>query len=341
VLEPDAHGTASLAFTAADSGPGVYRVTVSVDGIAVYDSTPNTNAGKCVPVGTDPGSGVWMWAWQQPCVQSQTVDLLIATTLLRDGEHELKVTVTNPAAATSTVLRRTITTNNRTTVSATLTSDKPAPAANSSAAPPPVYAVELDAPTQRLVRGVRRGWASSALTLSGTLRNAAGVPAPAVIVTLFARNIGQPSVRPVARATTDAAGHWVLAAPRGPSRLLAISYGEQPDPAAASAIKIHQTVTPGVTLRVQALGNARLRFSGRVRIKPLGTPRPLVVIQTRIGRKWQGVGRTVRVSPTGSYTVAYAGIRDIIGTSFVFRAVTPATRSFATGISPIRRKVVR
>jgi hypothetical protein len=340
VFDATAHGVANLAFTAADSGPGVYNVTVTVDGTAVYNNTPNTNGGKCVPVGTDASSGAMMWAWQQPCPQSQTVDLLIGTTLLRDGEHELKVTVTNPAGGTSTVLRRTIKTNNRTTVSGKLTSDKLAPAAGSGA-PAPVYAVELDAPTRKLVGGVRRGWASSALTLSGTLRNSAGVAAPGVLVTLFARNAGRSAAQPVARTTTDAAGHWVLAAPRGPSRLLAISYGEQPDPTAASAIKIRQTVIPGLTLRVRALGRRRLRFTGRLQIKPLGTPRPLVVFQARNGRRWQAVGHAVRVSPSGTYTLVFNAGPYSVGGMYAFRAVAPSTRLFATGTSPIRKTRVR
>ena len=340
ILDATAHGTANLAFTAADSGPGVYKVNVTVDGVSVYDDTPNTNGGKCVPVGTDAASGALLWAWQQPCPQAQTVDMLIGTTLLRDGEHELRVTVTNPAGATSTVLRRTIKSNNRTTVSGKLTSDKPALAADSSA-PAPVYAVELDAPTQKLVRGVRRGWASSALTLSGTVRSTTGVAAPGVLVTLFARNAGRTAAQPVARSTTDAAGHWVLAAPRGPSRLLVIAYGEQPDPTAASAIKIRQTVRPGLTIRVRALGRGRLRVTGRLRIKPLGTPRPLVVVQARNGRRWQAVGHAVRVSPSGSYTLVFNGGSYSVGGTYAFRAVAPSTRLFATATSPIRKTRVR
>ena len=54
----------------------------------------------------------------------------------------------------STVLRRTITTNNLTTVSGKLTSDAPAAAGRR---PSPSTPIELDAPTQALVRGVRRG----------------------------------------------------------------------------------------------------------------------------------------------------------------------------------------
>ncbi|HEX4345566.1 MAG TPA: carboxypeptidase-like regulatory domain-containing protein [Solirubrobacteraceae bacterium] len=342
LLEPGAHGTAGLAFTAADNGPGVYKVKVTIDDKPVYDATPNTNSGRCVTWGPDPGTGALYFEWQQPCPRSEIVDMTVRTTTLSDGPHELKVTILNAAQNSSTVLRRTITTNNRTTVSAKLTSDKPAPGSVTHA-PAPVYAVELDAATKKLVGGVGRGWSQSGLTLSGTLRNGAGVAAPGVLVTLFSRNASQTAHEAVARATTDAAGHWSLAAPRGPSRLLTISYGEQPDPAAPQAIRFRQTVKPGVTLRVQALGHGRLRFSGKLSIKPLGTPRPLVAIQTRTrnGKHWQAVGSSLRVKAAGNYSVTYDGGPNVVGGSYAFRSVVNATPLFSTGISPIRRKVVR
>jgi hypothetical protein len=337
LLDASAHGTAGLAFTATDPGPGVYKVTVSIDNNVVYDATPNTNGGKCVPVGSY--EGALMWQWQQPCPRSQTVDLTVKTTNLTDGEHELKVVVKNAAQDVTTALRRTVVTNNRTTVSSRLTSDAPAAPVS---APAPVFAVELDPPTQALLGGVRRVWGQSAVTLSGTLRSTSGVAAPGVLVTLFAQTAGQGEQQPVARATTDAAGHWILAAPQGASRVLTISYGETPDPASALAIKVSQTVKPDVSLHVRALGHGRLRFSGHMRIAPLGSPRPLVVIETRNRRKrWQAVGSSLRVRPSGAYSIIYNGGPNVIGGSFAFRTVAHATSLFAVGVSPIRRVVVR
>ena len=119
LLSPDAHGTADIAFTATDpNGPGVYNVTVQIDGNPVYNATPNTNQGKCASVGTDSTSGALMFDWQQPCLQTETVDIPVDTTALTDGQHELKVIVTDAAQNSSTVLDQTITTLNRTTVSA-------------------------------------------------------------------------------------------------------------------------------------------------------------------------------------------------------------------------------
>jgi hypothetical protein len=206
----------------------------------------------------------------------------------------------------------------------------------------PVYAVALDPPTQALVGGVRRAWGRSALTLSGTLRSTAGVPAPGVLVTLFAQTAGQGEQQPVARTTTDASGHWILVAPQGASRILTISYGESPNPAAALAIKLRQTVTPDVSLHVRPLGRGRLRFSGRLQINPLGSPRPLIAIQTRNRQKhWQAVGSSLRVRPSGAYSIIYNGGPNVIGGSYAFRTVAHATSLFATGVSPIRRVRVR
>ncbi|MDX6676375.1 MAG: hypothetical protein QOE31_427, partial [Solirubrobacteraceae bacterium] len=43
LLDASAHGTAGLAFTANDPGPGVYKVIVTIDNKIIYDATPNTN----------------------------------------------------------------------------------------------------------------------------------------------------------------------------------------------------------------------------------------------------------------------------------------------------------
>jgi hypothetical protein len=329
LLTPGAHGNATLTFTAADSGPGIYRAAVTVDGTAVYNATPNTDP-KCAPVGTDPASGALMFDWQQPCPRSQSVVVPVDTTKLADGEHALKVTLQNAAGNVSTVLAQTITTNNLTTISGKLTSDTPTP----PPAPEPEYAIILDAPTQKLVRGVRRAYRRSALTLSGTLRNSVGIPAPDVPVTLSARNGGQGDPVVLARSSSDPSGHWLLTAPKGPTRLLTITYAS----GAKGAVTIKQTVRPAVTLTVRALGHGRMRFTGRLRVAPLGSPLPLVVIQALKGSKWQSVGQNVRVSASGVYALTFGDSRAK-GT-YRFRALAPATRLFSTGISPIRRTVV-
>jgi hypothetical protein len=348
LLSSGAHGTASLSFAAdVAGGPGIYKVRVTIDGKAVYDGTPNTNGGRCAPVGVDGTTGALVFAYQQPCLKAQTVDLAVRTTALRDGGHELAVVVTDAAQNAQTVLREAITINNRTTASSTLTSDPPERAIGATPAVTPgvtdaVYALALDARTQPFTRGVRSVWARSAITLSGTLRSSAGDPVAGIAVMLFARSAVDVTPRVVARATTDEAGTWVLRAPRGPSRTLTISDDARPDPASAHALSIRQTVRPGLSLRVRVLGRGRLRFTGRMRFKPLGRPRPLVNIQTlNPQRRWQDVGTSLRVRPSGAYRVTFDGGPKVIGFSYAFRTVAHATALYATGISRIRRARVR
>jgi hypothetical protein len=118
LLDPRARGVADLLLTAADPdgggghGPGVYSVTVQIDGATLYSGTPNTNGGACVPVGTDASDGALMFDHAQPCAAIEAVDIPIDTRGLPDGSHDLKVTVTDAAGNASVVLDRTISTSN-------------------------------------------------------------------------------------------------------------------------------------------------------------------------------------------------------------------------------------
>lgn len=112
-LDRPARGTPHLVFTASDpSGPGVYRVTVSIDGATVWSGTPNTNSGACAPVGTEAGTGALMFDSQQPCPAAESVSVAVPTTSLPDGKHELTVAVTDAAGNVATVFDRAITTSN-------------------------------------------------------------------------------------------------------------------------------------------------------------------------------------------------------------------------------------
>jgi hypothetical protein len=350
LLSVEAHGTATLSFaTEVGGGPGIYRVLVTIDGRPVYDATPNTNAGRCAHVGVDGATGALVFGYQQPCLRAQTVDLRVRTTTLRDGAHELAVVVSDAAQNSQTVLRRAITVNNRTTASSTLTSDPPAGGADpkpgaSPAAADLVYVLALDSRTRPLTRGVRNVWSRSAIALRGTLRSSAGVPAAGVGVALFAKSAFDVSPRVLARASTDSTGRWTLRAPRGPSRTLTISYGARPDGASAHAISIRQLVRPEISLAVKVLGGSRLRFSGRMRFEPLGSPRPIVDIQSlHADGRWQPVvrGMPLRVSPSGAYSVTYDGGSKVVGYSYAFRTVAHGTALYASGISRIRRVRVR
>ncbi|MGH2891948.1 MAG: hypothetical protein ACRDPM_01585 [Solirubrobacteraceae bacterium] len=118
-LQPNVRGTGHVILTAAEAaGPGIYADSIAIDGQTVSSGTPNANGGKCVPVGTDPGSGALMFDYQQPCLTSEMIDAPVPTQGVPDGSHELAVTVTDAAGNTSPVLDQTITTSNPVTTPA-------------------------------------------------------------------------------------------------------------------------------------------------------------------------------------------------------------------------------
>ena len=106
------------------------------------------NGGACQTVGTY-SDGSLEFEQLLPCSQQVAVDIPVDTTSLTDGQHDLKVIVTDAAQNSSTVLDQTITTQNSTTVSSLL----PSPPAASAA---PVYSLALNTATERLTRGVQR-----------------------------------------------------------------------------------------------------------------------------------------------------------------------------------------
>ena len=326
LLSADAHGTATLAFTAADpGGPGVYTVTVLIDGTTRCSGTANTNGGQCAPVGSS--SGALMFDSQQPCLPSEAVDIPIDTTALRDGTHELKVIVSDAAQNTSTVLDQTITTNNLATVSARLNSPlPPSAAAPSEPVAPPTYTAVLDPATASLQRGVSTPFSKSGLSLSGVVHTTSGVAAPGVVVSLLARAGNPPAsaARVVAQSTSDATGRWVLHAPRGLSRLLQVVYGDPAQATAASTLaSIRQTMQPNLTLSIKS-HHGVLHFTGRVMPAQI-TPAPTLVIEVqRGGHTAQSVGLPVYATRNGTYSVTYNAGPQTVGNTFTFRAITAA-----------------
>ena len=122
LLGAGARGTQELTFTASDpQGPGVYAVVAQLDGQTVYVATPDTNGGGCVAVGAS--AGALMFDSNQPCKQSESVDLPINTALVTDGQHTLKVTLEDAAGNVSTAYNGTISTDNApaTTVAPSIT----------------------------------------------------------------------------------------------------------------------------------------------------------------------------------------------------------------------------
>ncbi|MGH2833715.1 MAG: hypothetical protein ACRDK2_13155 [Solirubrobacteraceae bacterium] len=112
LLEPSARGTQELDLTATDpNGPGVYSVTVEVEGSIAYTGTPNINDDTCTPTGIT-NSGVLMFTTPQPCLQTEAVKLPVETAGVPDGQHPVQVKITDAAGNSKTVFAGNITTHN-------------------------------------------------------------------------------------------------------------------------------------------------------------------------------------------------------------------------------------
>jgi hypothetical protein len=325
------HGTQNASFTASDpGGPGVYAVTAAIDGKVIYQATPNLNGGACVPVGAYGASLEFYSA--QPCPQSVPMSLPIETGTLPDGIHSLTVTATDAAStvsASSQVLFR----------SENLTSAAGAGrVARGSSGAESAYLVRFDGATSALLKGVRRSYAKSSLTLSGTLTTPQGVVAPDVPVHLLAAegNYSGGAETTLATTTTNAAGNWSLTAPKGPSRTLRVGYGQASTASTQAGTAVKESVSPTVSLRVGDQHGGRLHFTGRVSVSPLGRPLPIVVIEASgNGRHWQTVGQEVRTNGQGVYHLSYSSPTSV-GGRFAFRAVTPETAVWLAGYTPTR-----
>jgi 5-hydroxyisourate hydrolase-like protein (transthyretin family) len=98
----DAHrGTEELEADVTDTGSGIYRTIVTVDGSVVSRSTIDTNGGDCVDV--NPSNEVYEFADNTPCRLSKRVAARLDTTPLSEGNHDVRVQVEDASGNATTV----------------------------------------------------------------------------------------------------------------------------------------------------------------------------------------------------------------------------------------------
>jgi hypothetical protein len=108
---PAVRGTSDVAFSATDTGSGVYEAVFSVDGQVVQASVVSDNGGRCRNVGqTTDGRAAFLYV--QPCLASVSADMGFDTTKVGNGPHRLIVTVIDAAGNAAPVLDREITVAN-------------------------------------------------------------------------------------------------------------------------------------------------------------------------------------------------------------------------------------
>ncbi len=311
LLNPNAEGTAELTLNAADpGGPGVYLVIVQIDGKTVYSGTPNSNGGKCIPVGTS--GGALMFDYSQPCPASESVDLPINTTSLPNGQHTLKVLVQDAAGNSAVVYDGSISTkqpasNSLGALPGPGTSGGGSPAAAAVGAPNGSTASRQSKLTLGLKRRITRAYAHRALRVSGRLLDGRGHPIAGATLDVLQQISGSPNLSVIGHARTRANGTFIAAVPGGPTRTVEIGYRAfSTDTGYAAVAKIAEAVGAGVRLDVSPHSTGSegtITLKGRV-LGPVPPGGVVVELLVHYRGRWEPF-RAPRTDSRGRFQVVY------------------------------------
>lgn len=100
-------GRVGATIDAQDSGTGVYRVRVLIDGTVVSDVVADANGGKCASL-----TGGRDFLYAVPCRLATSFDATLDTTRLTEGAHQLLVRVEDASGNVTTALNRQVTVDN-------------------------------------------------------------------------------------------------------------------------------------------------------------------------------------------------------------------------------------
>jgi hypothetical protein len=312
-------GVRSVTYSASDVGGGLYQASLEVDGKTMLTQLVDDNGGRCrlpflAPV---------------PCVSSTTSKLSFDTAALPDGQHSVRLILTDATQANRVASAPVqITTANLTARCDPGFNDRTAPvAARFSGRKRPFM-------TRRGGRGVR------------VIGRVTGVGAGVPVLLLSREQRTGARGGPVAQTTTAADGSFTLLVPPGPSRTLRAAYRTTPDnPVVACSRALHLRVPASVTLHVRpstVRAGHSIRIFGRLRGGRVPRRGKLVALQAFERGRWQTF-TTVRTNRRGSFSKRRGFSFTARGRSFRLRVqVRPeASYPFALGYSRTVRVRVR
>jgi hypothetical protein len=250
-----------------------------------------------------------------PCPLSGRIDLEFDTTAIPDGDHRVELELRDVAGNRSLVGPFPIVIRNA----------PPVP----QAAPPPTPG------RLTLVRYSVKAKFGARVVLEGTLVDLGEAPIAAAQVDVASRPLLPNSVFVQAGSVlTDAAGHFTVPIPLGPSRVFRLRY-------ASSETRAQVVIPAPVRLKVSpsATRNGKsIRFKGSIPGTDAGTR---VELQARAGRKWVPF-RTAMVSK-GHFSARYKFTNTNTTQRYRFRAVVRKDPNFpyAAGTSPTVKVLVR
>jgi hypothetical protein len=337
LLNPNAQGTQELTFQASDpGGPGVYLVVVQIDGKTVSSDTPDTNEGRCVPIGQS--GGTLMFDHGQPCRTSESVDVPVNTATLSNGAHTLKVTIEDAAQNASVVYDGQITTLQPSNGSLGALPGPGGAGLAQVAQPNGAGASEGARLELGQHRRLRRSFVKRALQVSGRLLGAQGQPISGATLDVLQQASGSSTLDVIGHAKTTANGTFLARVPGGPSRTIEVAYRAfSTETGYAVVARIAERVEAGIQLHVSPRttgSEGTITLTGRV-LGPVPRQGVSVNLLVHYRGHWEPF-RTPRTDAAGRFAVVYQ-FEGALG-RFPFRAEVPPSQAgyaFGRGLSEV------
>lgn len=314
IANPVWRGPMSLAFTASDTGSGVYRVLVDVDGQDALGAVVDANGGHCADADTTNGDG-HEFLWASPCRTSVAPQMSIDTGALPLGVHAVSL-VLEDAAGNRTLLF--------------------GPVAKTIVAPPADRGEANGTPasdaarfTGRRHRTVTTSFRHRRLRVRGRLVGPDGTPIAGALVDVSSQlHRAGAGFRVIGHTRTSRKGGFSYKAPPGASRTLRFGYRSHVnDSANAATLDVLQRVRASATLRASRrfVGRGgRVTFRGRLRggyVPPRGK---LVELQATDRGRWRTFA-LIRSDRRGNFHYRY---RFSGSGRFAFRARVRFERAY-------------
>jgi hypothetical protein len=319
--KPPLTGLEPVSLSATDGGGGVYQALFEVDGHIVDRRVIDRNGGHCQQPFDLP----------RPCKNGASGTVMFNTATVPDGQHSLRILVTDAGGNTAAYGPVSIRT------------------ANASCNPDP-RTVGLTMSAKFKQHGKKKGRRSITVPfgrsarVNGRLLNASGPPAANtdVCVSELPRMEGG-QLSPAAFLKTDGRGQFSYRPTRGPSRSLFFVHRVS---GGAVTSSLNMNVRAPVKLREpgHTLHNGQtLVMQGRLGEDTYATPGLLVELQAQRGRRHFQTFGTTHTNGAGEFRFSYRFTRTLGVQQYHLRAQIPAQRTypFATGWShPIAVKVI-
>jgi hypothetical protein len=316
IANPTWQGAMPVSFQAADSGSGVYRLVVNVDGQDALGVVADPNDGRCADAdATNADPHEFLWA--APCRTAVAPQLSVDTARLPYGTHEVSLVLEDAAG-------------NRAVIYGPVPKTIVAPPADRGA-PNGVPASDQARFAGRRHRTVTTSFRHRRLRVRGRLVGPDGNPIAGARIEVLAQlhRAGSP-FRGIGAFRTNRRGGFSYKAPPGASRTLRFGYRSHVnDPAFTATLDVLQRVRASATLRASRRfvpSGGLVTFRGRLRGGYLPPRGKLVELQATDRGRWRTFA-LVRSDRRGGYRYRYrfagGGPR-----TFAFRARVRFERSY-------------